>query len=377
MAFERICREQGIRLIHGLPGHPTTTGKIERLHQTLQEECLFVLGPFADIEAAQKAIDIWRQEYNTSRPHQSLDMASPATRFVPREPVMIAAFPLLLEGGAPAQLEDDEEIAEEVEDSSPPWEPSASRGLHAVELERIGPESGNLSIAHQQVWLGPHLAGRRVTLWAGTSSVHVIVEGRVLKTIPSRLSSSDLYRLLKGGARPAGPPPRNSAAIGIAAMHHPIEFDRTVNAVGHVSVAGHNFSLGVALAGRRVTLRLDEELCFVIVDGVVVSTIPSPIPRTARARIVGARVAGPMPPARSGPLVVTRRLSSRGQLSLGGERYSVGLRHADKLVKVLVSDKDLTVTDEGEILKIVGRRDRKEIQRLKGGEWRSRLVNNS
>ena len=38
-------------------------------------------GPFASIEALQAALDSWRQEYNTDRPHQSLGMAFPASRF--------------------------------------------------------------------------------------------------------------------------------------------------------------------------------------------------------------------------------------------------------------------------------------------------------
>ena len=39
---------------------------------------------WADIETAQAAIDAFRLEYNTDRPHQSLDMAFPADRFQPR-----------------------------------------------------------------------------------------------------------------------------------------------------------------------------------------------------------------------------------------------------------------------------------------------------
>jgi transposase InsO family protein len=81
--FDKICRENGIthRLtkIHS----PTTTGKIERLHQTLQRELLDVHGPFESIEALQAALDAWRAEYNTDRPHQSLGMAFPASRFTP------------------------------------------------------------------------------------------------------------------------------------------------------------------------------------------------------------------------------------------------------------------------------------------------------
>jgi transposase InsO family protein len=79
--FERICRENGITPRLTKRRSPTTTGKIERLHQTLQLELLNVHGPFASIEDAQAAVDAWRKDYNTRRPHQSLNMAFPADRF--------------------------------------------------------------------------------------------------------------------------------------------------------------------------------------------------------------------------------------------------------------------------------------------------------
>ena len=81
--FERICRKNGIRQLLTKPYSPTTTGKVERWHQTLQVNFLNDAGPFATIEAAQAAVDAWRAEYNHDRPHQSLDMATPASRFRP------------------------------------------------------------------------------------------------------------------------------------------------------------------------------------------------------------------------------------------------------------------------------------------------------
>ena len=84
--FERICRKNGIRQLLTKPYSPTTTGKVERWHQTLQADFLNDAGPFATIEAAQAAVDAWRHEYNHDRPHQSLDMATPASRFRPRPP---------------------------------------------------------------------------------------------------------------------------------------------------------------------------------------------------------------------------------------------------------------------------------------------------
>ena len=84
--FERICRENGITQRLTKPRSPMTTGKIERLHQTLQQELLNVHGPFASIEDAQAAVDTWRKQYNTSRPHQSLSMAFPSARFTRAAP---------------------------------------------------------------------------------------------------------------------------------------------------------------------------------------------------------------------------------------------------------------------------------------------------
>jgi transposase InsO family protein len=81
--FERICRENGITQRLTKPRSPTTTGKIERLHQSLQLELLDVHGPFASLEVLQAALDAWREEYNADRPHQSLGMAFPASRFTP------------------------------------------------------------------------------------------------------------------------------------------------------------------------------------------------------------------------------------------------------------------------------------------------------
>ena len=78
--FDKICRENGIAHRLTAPRSPTTTGKIERFHRTLRLE--FLSGRvFDSLEAAQGALDGWVVEYNTDRPHQSLQMATPAERF--------------------------------------------------------------------------------------------------------------------------------------------------------------------------------------------------------------------------------------------------------------------------------------------------------
>ena len=78
--FDRICRENGIAHRHTAPRSPTTTGKIERFHQSLRKEFL-ADRVFPSIERAQRDLDAWVGDYNTTRPHQALEMATPADRF--------------------------------------------------------------------------------------------------------------------------------------------------------------------------------------------------------------------------------------------------------------------------------------------------------
>ncbi len=78
--FDRICRENGISHRHTGVRSPTTTGKIERFHQSLRKEFL-ADRTFQSFQAAQQSLDAWVVQYNTQRPHQALDMATPADRF--------------------------------------------------------------------------------------------------------------------------------------------------------------------------------------------------------------------------------------------------------------------------------------------------------
>jgi transposase InsO family protein len=78
--FDRICRENGISHRHTGVRSPTTTGKIERFHQSLRREFL-ADRTFPSLEVAQTELDRWVEDYNNNRPHQGLEMATPAQRF--------------------------------------------------------------------------------------------------------------------------------------------------------------------------------------------------------------------------------------------------------------------------------------------------------
>jgi len=72
----------GIRVSHSAPYHPQTNGKIERFHRSLKAEVL-ARRSFANLQQAQTAFERWRAVYNHERPHDALDLQTPAKRYRP------------------------------------------------------------------------------------------------------------------------------------------------------------------------------------------------------------------------------------------------------------------------------------------------------
>jgi Integrase core domain len=353
----------GVKL-HGItarrtrPRSPTTTGKIERLHQSLQDELLDVHGPFASLAALQAALDAWRQEYNTDRPHQSLGMACPASRFAPAVSPLPLRVPPQLAAASPRQPEQDEPSPADLPAAAAPGREEVS--LVAVEADRMVPPSGNLWIGGQQVWLGPALADRKVTIWVDETSLHVLLDGARIKTLPSRLGVAELARLAAAGARPGGPSPL-LAGTGTA-----VEVERTVNAGGLAGLAGAQLNVGYQLAGQRVTLRMDGTQMMVITsDGELARTMPCPVPAGDRLRLRGARKAAASPPPPSGPVTVQRRVSSRGGIMVATQKIQVGLVHAGKIVTVTAEEHGFRLLVDGQPAGIVPRTTTSEIHRYK------------
>jgi putative transposase len=59
------------------PGKPWQNGSVESFHATFRRECLDA-EEFAHLREAKILIEQWRWEYNTQRPHSSLDYRTPA-----------------------------------------------------------------------------------------------------------------------------------------------------------------------------------------------------------------------------------------------------------------------------------------------------------
>ncbi|MFJ5036227.1 IS481 family transposase, partial [Streptomyces sp. NPDC088560] len=281
--FERVCRENGITAKLIKPYSPTTTGKIERWHQTLRRELLDVSGPFADLPAAQAAVDAWVDTYNTVRPHQALGMATPASLFRPNpqpEPTLV------VDTQSPVE---EREPTPPAPEAAPLLVPSSAQ---AVEFDTVIPASCRLGILPrvQYVRIRPEHVGHRARVWADENTVHVIIDGKVVKSVPSRLDGDNLHELCLRGAIAAGPPPALVPQPGLPDPDAVIEADRKVDVNGAAQLGNTLVKVGYELANQRVTLRLDGQLLHVVHDGVLAKTLPAPIAPEARTRLRGARI---------------------------------------------------------------------------------------
>jgi transposase InsO family protein len=176
--FDAICRQNGIDHILTQPRSPTTTGKIERFHRSMRAEFLSDRGPFTTVKTAQQALDEWVMFYNTGRPHQALQMATPASRF--------AASPTVPTAAAAARAM-----------SLPPPEGLRSERTGSDWVSRRVTTNGVVCVSWQQVSLGRHYAGSRC-------DVHV--DGQLL-----RFYIGDI--LVKTAARTSNGEVRNKRAL--------------------------------------------------------------------------------------------------------------------------------------------------------------------
>jgi hypothetical protein len=81
-----------IAVSHGRPYHPQTQGKDERLNRTLKEE---VINRHAmmDLAESQSVFDHWWQIYNYDRPHDALQLETPASCYHPSHRPFPAVLP--------------------------------------------------------------------------------------------------------------------------------------------------------------------------------------------------------------------------------------------------------------------------------------------
>jgi transposase InsO family protein len=344
--FDKICRRNGIAHRLTAPSSPTTTGKIERFHQTLRRELLDQARPFVSVLEAQAALDDWVREYNAMRPHQALDTAEPVTpseRFRPAPAEQRELLAIWL----PAALASVPDSA-----STPTVERAIDAGAAPpavdggpVEFDRVVPPSGNLWVARRQFWLGPQRAGQTVRFWASVDVIHLTIAGARVKSLRSHWSGADLAQLASQGAAPAGRPPLPPVEDGAA-----IEVDRAVNNSGLVGLGGRQVLAAEILGGRPVIVRI-EPATLMFLDPQTRELLrvrPNPLTPEQTLRLQGARPAGPPPRPRTEPVTVQRRVSATGVITVCRQRVALGRVHAGRIVSVHVSEHTLAIELDGE-----------------------------
>ena len=75
-ALDRWAYERKIELEFSRPGKPTDNAFIESFNGSLRDECLNV-NWFLSLEDAQQKLDVWKEDYNSYRPHSSLGNLTP------------------------------------------------------------------------------------------------------------------------------------------------------------------------------------------------------------------------------------------------------------------------------------------------------------
>jgi transposase InsO family protein len=230
--FDRICQENGIKHLLTAPRSPTTTGKVERWHKTLRRE--FLDGRvFADIEAAQVAIDAWVHHYNHDRPHQGIGMVAPWERF---------------------RLADHETLTER-QPQTP--DPATTR--------KVG-RNGKISFAAAAYKIGVWLAGEtvEVSVDAGVVSVHhrdVLVATHAQRHRPDK----EVAALQRA-------PRRRRTVPRQATVGQPVT--RKVDGSGSISFAGTSYRVGRAHRRRQVQLAIVGDVVEISSGGEVIRSHP-------------------------------------------------------------------------------------------------------
>jgi transposase InsO family protein len=79
-AFSLWLVRLGSQVSHGRAYHPQTQGKDERFHRSLNFELLRHFN-FTSLQHCQREFDHFRDRYNRERPHDALDLDTPASRY--------------------------------------------------------------------------------------------------------------------------------------------------------------------------------------------------------------------------------------------------------------------------------------------------------
>ena len=193
----------------------------------------------------------------------------------------------------------------------------------AVELDKVVPVSGNMSIAGQQFWLGPQRAGQVVRFWIDCDMVHLRIGGTRMKTRPLPTSASTTWTGSPPGPVRNQPDHHRCPPVGSDDV---VEVERVVAGPGPSRWAARVVLAAEILAGRRVGVRIEANT-LVFFDLADPRTAPHPAepadPDQARAP-ARVRPTGPPPRPSTEPIRVQRRASNTGIIMVAGQQVALG-----------------------------------------------------
>jgi hypothetical protein len=158
-----------------------------------------------------------------------------------------------------------------------------------------------------------------------------------------------------------------STATAVALLFVLLHENRAVATTAIISSA--SATTAAATATSVGIAKLDGPVAHVLSGGVLVRTVACPVPPEGRPRLRGARPETARPPRLPEPLVVSRRVSVRGAIMVGGQKIQVGLAHARKTVEVTVAPGTYQITVETGITVIAARTTSRDIRRHKAPDY--------
>lgn len=135
--------------------------------------------------------------------------------------------------------------------------PDGPQAPLVVEVDRLVGRDGDVGLGGQRVKLAAQLAGQQVTLRFDGQLMHVIADGRVVKTLPAPIPPEQRAQI--SGVRS----PRTAI---IPPSAQALQAQRKVPVDGVVMVGGQRLRIGRAHAGKAVTI-LIEDTVFRVLDG--------------------------------------------------------------------------------------------------------------
>ena len=94
--FEEACQKRRLRLFVLPPHSPKLNGHVERAHRTHVEEFYETYDGDLDLSTLSAALKGWQHIYNFERPHQALDMRTPAEYLMECHPELAPPLPRLI-----------------------------------------------------------------------------------------------------------------------------------------------------------------------------------------------------------------------------------------------------------------------------------------